>query len=136
MAFLAIDDHVAGGFVPAFHGVRAAALPDIEAGRLSALEWSVVAVARKDGLASLREPGRVSLALGTIFGSSRPRPRLADPRLEALRRIAVFAWLKGYAVPPRELAAFLEAGFTPEQYETLQTSIGQARAADARRTRQ
>ncbi len=95
----------------------------------SALEWSVVALAQRDSLASLEAPGRLSVALGVIFGGDRPNPRLADPRLEALRRISVHAWRKGYAVPLSELRAFHAAGFSEDQYEVLQTSISRGRAA-------
>jgi hypothetical protein len=95
----------------------------------SALEWQVVAIAQQDRLSSLEEPGRLSVALGMIFGGQRPNPRLADARLEALRRVAVLAWHRGYAVPPHEIRAFHQAGFTPDQYETLLASISQGRAA-------
>ena len=94
---------------------------------LSPLEWSVVAVAYGDGLASLRTPGRLSIALGNLFGSSH-NPRLADPKLEALRRVAVLAWQYGYVIPAGEVRAFLAAGYTTDQYETLLASIGLARS--------
>lgn len=96
---------------------------------LSALEWSVVAIAQNDRLSSLEEPSRVSIALGALFGGQRPNPRLADTRLEALRRMSVLAWHKGYAVPAREIRAFHAAGFTADQYETLLDSISRGRAA-------
>lgn len=96
---------------------------------LSALEWSVVAIAQHDRLSSLEEPSRVSVALGMLFGGQRPNPRLADAKLEALRRMAVLAWHKGYAVPLREIRAFHKAGYTPDQFETLLTSISRGRAA-------
>lgn len=91
------------------------------AGRLSALEWSVVALARKDSLASLRAPGRLSLAMATLFRQS--NPRLADGKLEALRRMAVLAWHHSFQVPTSELRAFFDAGFTAAQYETMMASI-------------
>lgn len=100
-------------------------LPDEEPG-LSALEWAVVAIARGDRLSSLRQPGRMAIALGTVFGAKH-NPRLADPRLEALRRMAVLSWHHGYTVPSREIHAFLSAGFTGDQYETLLASISAAR---------
>lgn len=93
---------------------------------LSALEWSVVAVARNDRLSSLREPGRLSVALGTVFGAKTTN-RLADPRLEALRRMAVLTWHHGAAVAGREIKAFLAAGFDADQYETVLASIATAR---------
>lgn len=99
------------------------------AGGLSALEWQVVALAQQDRLSSLEEPGRLSVALGMIFGGQRPNPKLADARLEALRRVAVLAWHRGYALPRHEIRAFHDAGFTPEQYETLLASISRGRAA-------
>ncbi len=101
--------------------------------RLSALEWSVVAMAERDGLASIREPGRLASALAGIFGISQPN-RLANERLEALRRISIFAWRSGWNVPKKELAAFLEAGFTTDQFELIQGSISEARHDRRRKT--
>ena len=98
----------------------------------SALEWSVVALAERDTLGSLRAPGRVAVAMGVLFGD-RHNPRLADPQLEALRRMAVLSWHHGFAVHGRDVRAFVEAGFTVEQYETLVASIGAAKAKRPRR---
>jgi hypothetical protein len=95
---------------------------------LSPLEWLVVAVGKQDRLSSLREPSRLSVALGSLFGPQR-NPRLADERLEALRRIAVLSWHYGYVVPGREVSRFIAAGFTPEQYELVVDSIGADRLA-------
>ena len=94
---------------------------------LSALEWSVVALAERDHPATLRTPGRLSVALGTLFGG-RGNPRLADPRLEALRQMAVLSWRYGYVVPSTAIGEFLRVGFTADQYELLVDSIGAARA--------
>jgi hypothetical protein len=101
--------------------------------RLSALEWSVVAMAGRDGLSSIREPSRFIAALGSLFGFKRPN-RLANERLEALRRIAILAWHHRWNVPKSELASFFDVGFTVDQYELVQASIGQARLARRRRT--
>ena len=101
--------------------------------RLSALEWSVVAMAERDGLSSIREPGRLVSALNALFGIKRPN-RLANDGLEALRRIAILAWHYGWDVPKSELREFLAAGFSTDQFELIQNSIGQARAARRRRT--
>ncbi|WP_294171718.1 hypothetical protein [uncultured Sphingomonas sp.] len=100
--------------------------------RLSALEWSIVAMAERDSLASLREPGRFAAALGSLFGLSFPN-RLASPRLEGLRRVAVHAWHSHWNVPNSELEAFLDAGFTLDQYELIQASIHKSRATARRR---
>jgi len=102
------------------------------AARLTALEWSVVAMAERDGLSSIREPSRLISALGSIFGIRRPN-KLANEGLEALRRIAILAWHYGWDVPKSELAAFLSAGFSLDQFELIQKSIGQARSARRRR---
>jgi hypothetical protein len=123
---------------PQFHPQGAPKAPAIvgtaaPAARLSALEWSIVAMAERDGLSSIREPSRFIAALGAIFGIKRPN-RLANEGLEALRRIAILAWHYGWNVPKSELAAFLAAGFSTDQFELIQNSIGQARAARRRRT--
>lgn len=101
--------------------------------RLSALEWSVVALAERDRLSTIHEPNRLIAALESIFALKRPN-RLANERLEALRRIAVLAWHYRWNVPKSELAAFLASGFSADQYELIQNSIGQARAGRQRRT--
>lgn len=107
--------------------------PPVFPATLGPLEWSVVALAERDRLATLRTPGRMSVALGRVFGD-RPNPRLADPRLEALRRVAVLSWHHGYTIPSVEVRAFLASGFTPDQYELVVDSIGRGRAiASARR---
>jgi hypothetical protein len=98
---------------------------------LSALEWSVVAIARGERLSSLKRPGRIALAMGTLFGA-RPRMPLADPRLEALRRLSVLAWHRGDNLPRSEITRFLAAGFSTHQFETLLTSIGRGRLAGTR----
>jgi hypothetical protein len=99
-----------------------------EAGAFSPLEWSVVAEARRDSVLSLERPGRISIAMGRIFGGHRDIAR-PEPRLEALRRISVFAWYRGYALPSWEVARFKAAGFSDLQVETLLKSIAIGRAA-------
>jgi hypothetical protein len=99
---------------------------------LSALEWSVVALARRDRVSSLAEPGRISVAMGRLFGTQ-SNPRLADPRLEALRRLAVQAWHHGYVLPKSEIKNFLSAGFTLDQFETLLKSISSQRLVRGRK---
>ncbi len=133
MAYLAFPD--LGGIAAVRQGAEATAEPSPvgSAGRLSALEWSVVMIARRDRLSSLRRPGRLAVALGTLF--DRRNPALADARLEALRRIAVLAWHADGAVPEAEVRAFLRAGFEHGQYETLIASIQAARTASSDRSR-
>ncbi|WNO52897.1 hypothetical protein [Stakelama saccharophila] len=108
--------------------VAGKAMADADTATLSPLEWSVVALAQRDRLSSLNKPGRVALAMGRLFGS-RPNPELADAKLEALRRIAVLAWHRGYAIASHEIRAFKAAGFTLAQYELVLASISRSRNA-------
>jgi len=117
MAYLDIDNMFAAPVRS--RGAQAAAPKD--AG-FSALEWSVIAVSRRDSIASLEEPSRVSRAIGSLFGFG-TTSRLADTRLEALRRLAVHAWRRGYALPQAEIDRFVEAGFTIDQAEALVASV-------------
>ncbi|CAN5320435.1 hypothetical protein BH10PSE15_BH10PSE15_11060 [soil metagenome] len=98
-------------------GAAAATAPSF-----SALEWSVIAVARRDRISSLDEPGAISRAFGGLFGFGKAS-RLAEPKLETLRRLAVHAWRRGYALPASEVASFLKAGFTMAQAELLVASV-------------
>ena len=84
----------------------------------SALEWQVVNLAQRDRLSSIHRPGVLTRAFRWAFGGV-VKTALSDPRLEALRRIAVLSWYRGFSVAPAEVRAFLAAGFTLEQYETL-----------------
>lgn len=129
MAYLAFDDT---GLAPVASGTTISPAPDAVAVRLSPLEWSVVALARRDRLSSLRQPGRMSTALRTVF--KQHNPMLADERLEALRRVAVLNWRLGDAVPPGERDALFATGFSAAQYDLMRASIGVARASgEARR---
>ena len=88
----------------------------------SALEWSVIALAQRDTLGSLNTPGRMSRALGSLFGRG-PSSQLAYPKLEALRRLAVHARYRGFALPMNEINHFQSVGFSEEQMEILITSV-------------
>ncbi len=103
-----------------FRGEAVAAPAALESGAsLSTLEWQVVGIAQRDRLSSLDAPGRWSKLLAVFFGGDRASPQLADPRLEALRRVAVHAWHKGNAIPDSELAGFHAAGFSFAQLQLL-----------------
>ena len=99
---------------------------------LSPLEWSVVALARNDRLSSINASGPISIAMRRVFGSRR-LASLADERLEALRRLAVIAWHRGYAIATSEIRDFKAAGFSMAQYELVLASISRGR--DARNQR-
>ena len=94
-----------------------AAKPDF-----SRLEWSVIRLARVDGLSTLREPGRWGRFVNWLM-NRRGLPSLANERLEALRKMAVLSWHYGFTVPGDDVAAFLSAGFSPDQYELMVRSI-------------
>src|SRR5947208_14551193 len=109
----------AGAATAAYEAPRPAA-------RFSALEWWVIAAAQRDKLSSLDAPGPVARLLGALFPSN-DNDREADPRVEALRRMAVLAWHRSYVIPKWEIEAFRSAGFTLDHYELLQASIAQAK---------
>jgi hypothetical protein len=90
----------------------------------SALEWSVIRLARIDALWTIRTPGRLGRFWNWLVG--RGNPELANPQLEALRKIAVLSWHYGFAVAGVAVADFLSAGFSPAQYELLVSSISRA----------
>jgi hypothetical protein len=120
-------------FSDPYHAAASAAVPSRSSAQqaeasLSPLEWSVVALAQRDRLSSIGRPGPVALAMGRLFGSRR-NPDLADSRLEALRRLAVIAWHRGYAIATSEIRAFLSAGFSMAQYELVLASISRGRDA-------
>lgn len=128
MAYLDLEQGYPAAHRPASvrsTGQRALSYPATTADSLSALEWSVVAIAEHDRLSSLDEPGRISRAMGRLFGTQ-TNGRLADPRLEALRRFAVMAWHRGTLLSGSELTRFEEAGFTRAQREILLKSIRRA----------
>lgn len=99
----------------------------------TAQEWQIVALARTDGLRSLNGPGRFVRLRRWIFGEE-TNLTLASERLEALRRLAVEAWHRGYAVSLSALAAFRAAGFSTAQLELLLATISAGRHARGRRS--
>lgn len=91
----------------------------------SPLEWSVIRLSRVDSLSTLRAPGRFRRFWNWLMGRN-GSPELANERLEALRRMAVLSWHFGFTVPGDDVADFLSAGFSPDQYELM---VGSIRAA-------
>ena len=98
----------------------------------SRLEWSVIRLARVDGLSTLREPGLFGRFINWLMGRN-GSPELANPQLEALRRMAVLSWHFGFTVPSGDVADFVAAGFTSDQYELLVTSVRAAISAGSQR---
>lgn len=96
---------------------------------LSPLEWRVVELARSDGPETLR-PHRPRSWLGrVVFGEKKTAPHLANPRLEALRRVAVEAWWRGYDISINAWMAACSAGYTEGQIAAAITAIAQRRVA-------
>ena len=98
----------------------------------SPLEWSVIRLARADGLWTIRTFGRLGRFWNWLVG--RGNPKLASEKLEALRRMAVLSWHFGFTVPGSDVADFLSAGFTPDQYELMVGRINTALSAPQRIT--
>ena len=96
----------------------------------SNLEWSVVRLARVDSLWTIRTAGRLRRFWNWVVG--RGNPELANPKLEALRRMAVLTWHYGFTVPGDDVANFISAGFSPDQYELMAGSINAALSAPRR----
>jgi len=96
-------------------------------------EWTIVRLAREDGLSSIREESRFGRLVRAIFGIKKKNP-LSDGGLEALRRMAVLSWHNGYNVAPSEIGNFLQAGYSERQYEVLVAGIVAERAAPRGRT--
>jgi hypothetical protein len=109
MAFLDFHQAPATGLAPF---TRPAPRPVSAAAPLfDRIERQVLILARGDRSSSLRVSPLLDGLLGRLFGTSRPN-RLADPRLEALRRLAVTARLRGARAVAAETRRFLAAGFT------------------------
>lgn len=110
-------------------------VPPVAAPEFSDLEWSVIRLARRDRMWTLRPDGRVRRFFRWLTGLG-INPKLADPRLEALRRIAVLSWNFGFTVPGDDVADFIAAGFSHDQYELLVISISAAVSSSTQRNAQ
>ncbi len=104
--------------------IALAGIPANDTGKpeFSPLEWSVIRLARVDGLSTLRAPGRFRRFWNWLMARN-GSPELANERLEALRRMAVLSWHFGFTVPGDDVANFLSQGFSPDQYELMVRSI-------------
>ena len=108
--------------------------PPAAAPKFSEPEWSVIRLARRDGLSTLRPYGRVRRFFRWLTGLG-INPTLADPRLEAIRRISVLSWRFGFTVPCSDVSDFIAAGFSPDQYELLVSSVSAAASSTKRNAR-
>lgn len=111
------------------HAVSLPALAPTRA-EFSQLEWSIIRLAQIDGLWTIRAPGPLRRFWNWLAG--RANPALANEKLEALRRMAVLTWHFGFTVPGDDVADFISAGFTPDQYELMVASIRAALSSPRR----
>ncbi|MDH7640924.1 hypothetical protein [Sphingomonas oryzagri] len=81
---------------------------------LARVERDVLLASRRDRVSSLRGNSPPSRWIARLFGIE-PANRLADPRLEALRRFAVLLRRRGDRLPATEQTRIVAAGFTPLQ---------------------
>jgi hypothetical protein len=102
-------------------------IPTARPADFSPLEWSVIRLARVDQLWTIRAAGRLRRFFNWLAG--RGNPSLANPQLEALRRMAVLTWHYGFTVPGSDIAEFLSAGFSADQYELMAGRINSALSA-------
>lgn len=92
----------------------------------TALELKTIELARSDDVRSAFAPGPIRRLAGLLFGW-RELNSLANPRLEALRRVALLAWRDGYRIDPNAMADLLEAGFEIRHFELLLQLTASAR---------
>lgn len=81
-----------------------------EESTLTKLEWQVVAMARKDGPRSFNPDRRFARFLRNFFGIPGTR-RLANDRLESLRRFCVRAWYWDL-IRAKDLRLLVDAGYS------------------------
>lgn len=91
----------------------------------SMLEWSVIQASDADDRSTLEEPGRILRAFHGLLGVSR-KNRLANPRLEVLRRMSVLLRSRDPVTADDE-SAFRAAGFTDRQLDLLKARRTRAR---------
>ena len=105
-------------------------IPTADSADFSPLEWSVIRLARIDRLWTIRASGRLRRFFNWLAG--RGNPSLANPQLEALRRMAVLTWHYGFTVPSDDIAEFLSAGFSTDQYELMAGRINSTLGTSAK----
>lgn len=77
---------------------------------LTKLDWQVVQMAKVDGPRSINPDGRFTRFLRDFFGLPMTR-KLANEKLEALRRFCIRAWF-WELIRSRDVRALMETGYT------------------------
>jgi hypothetical protein len=134
MAYLDLDLAAPGGTAILQRRVAPARAAPVDHADFNQREWTVIGLAREDRLSSLREESEFVEFLRLIFGIRR-KPPLSNPKLEALRRMAVLSWHYGYNIDSRDLGAFLAAGYSTDQYDAMLAHMSSERAASTQRRR-
>jgi hypothetical protein len=80
-------------------------------------------IARHDGFCSLHERGMLARVIAVLFGPGRASLPLADAKLEALRRAAVYAWHGHGRLPEVERLAFTGAGYSDADYTAMAADL-------------
>jgi len=88
-------------------------------------EWSVIGLAHYDTRASLHKPGRIRRFVERLFDVRRANA-LADPRLEALRRMTVLLRRGVDKIASGEIERFFASGYTQLQLAALAGHLGKA----------
>lgn len=108
---------------------RRAACASVPAGApLTRVERDVLLASRHDRVSSLDSKSLPGRWIARIFGIESAN-RLADPRLEALRRFAVLLRRRGNRLAPAEQTRFVAAGFGPAQVAEVRRLIEAGRPA-------
>lgn len=94
---------------------------------LTAIEHRIVALARDDGMQSLKPQRKRGWLARLILGPNPPSPTLANEQLEALRRLAVRAWHHGYTLPVSALKDARDAGYSEAKIGAVIDTIGRSR---------
>ncbi|WP_285017566.1 hypothetical protein [Novosphingobium sp. fls2-241-R2A-195] len=95
---------------------------------LTLTERRILALARTDGMQSLKPQRKRGWLARLILGPTPPSPMLANERLEALRRLAVRAWHHGYTLPVSALKEARDAGYSEAKIGAVIDTIGRTRA--------
>lgn len=108
---------------------RFAVSAPVPAGALLArVERDVLLASRRDRVSSLHGDSPRGRWIASLFGIE-PANRLADPRLEALRRFAVLLRRRGDRLLAAEQARIVAAGFTPLQVAEVRRLLQAERPA-------
>jgi hypothetical protein len=99
---------------------------------LDARERGAILLARTDGKESLHNPGRLRRLSEICFGLSRQSNKLADPRLEGLRRYAVAVARDTEQSATHEREQLVDLGFSEHQIQIAAATAVRFRAKPAR----